>query len=112
MRISEYISKLANNIQEEKGIICTITHLPNDTECACIRVMPSSNTRFYDETYKSINLSFQLLVKSNKQSRTARLTEEISEYIESLGADIYTEPNPLSFDEQGYIYTASFNTEI
>jgi len=111
MRIEQYVSELANNIQSLYSVKCTISVLDSDRECVAIRVMPSGNTRFYDEN-RAINLTFQLLVKAEKQSRTAMLIGLISEYINKTGADIYTEPSYLQHDEQGYIYTASFNTTI
>lgn len=111
MTINEYVSELANNIQLNFNVKCTISVLDSDRECTAIRVMPSGNTRFYDEN-RAINLTFQLLVKAEKQSRAAMLIGLIGDYLDKQGAYIYSEPSYLQHDEQGYIYTASFNTTI
>ncbi|MFL8888693.1 hypothetical protein [Helcococcus kunzii] len=111
MRVDEYINQLANNIHDKFNVKTVISTLTSDEECVAVRVLPSGNLRYYDKN-RDINLSFQILVKSKKQSRTAMLIGLISEYLDKNGAYIYVEPSYLEHDERGYIYTASFNRTI
>ena len=85
--------------------------LGKENKSIALRVMPSNNLHFY-EGQRDINLSYQVLVKSDSQLEALKEIENIAEYLITKGSEVYSEPSYLEEDEQGYTYTVALKITI
>lgn len=111
MRISEKLEQVRSILEMELQILVVIGHLPADKDAMALRPMPSGNINYYTGQ-RSIPFTFQLLNKAEKQENAMKILEIAIDRLILEGCIVYTEPNFLSYDEQGYIYTASLTIDL
>ena len=100
--ISENVDLFANIViggtsREDKSIGCNI--------------LPSVNQKFYAGR-RSKELRFRIMSRSSDQAEALRTLEAIADTLEDIDVDVNTEPNLVSRDEKGYLYTAIFTTVL
>lgn len=76
-----------------------------------ITLLPSSNTKFYAGR-RSKELRFRVMARSPVQLEALSSLEAIADTFEDIDITVNTEPNLVSRDEKGYLYTAIFTTVI
>lgn len=104
---------IKNTIMRVTGLTTVkIGLLPLDERSACIRLMPSGNGPRYYNGAREQTMLFQVLVKSPDQLEALTQCQAVTDELEQLGMETYTEPNFLQKEQQSYIYQASFQTMI
>jgi len=113
MTIILHLLGLINRLKNDLTLYANVElgQLSTATKSIALRIMPSTSENYYsDDRTKSI--SFQILTKSDNLSQTINMLEQITDKLIEYGCNVYTEIAYLQQDEQGYIYTASFSTDI
>lgn len=113
MSLVDYFRELAKKIEEELSLDSPVSlgRLTTDRESIALRIMPGGSESYYAGK-RSRNINFQVLVKSEKQTKAINTIERIVDKLIENDCDVYSEPSYLQSDEQGYIYTTALTAHI
>lgn len=114
MTLFEYLTAVKQHIEMTANPYATIElgTLSTNRQSIAIRSMPSGGGTRYHLGPRVRDLQFQVLAKSPNQAEVINTLDRIVTKLEEFGAEVYSEPNLLSKDEQGYTYTSAFKANI
>lgn len=114
MTLLEYIKTVKKEIElnAQPFSIIELGALSTERKSIAIRPMPSGGGVSYHKGPRMRDIQFQVLAKSPSQSEVINTLDRIATNLEEFGAEVYSEPNYLSRDEQGYIYTCAFKANL